>query len=256
MLSKPEIYQRLANHFVGLRFDWEQGNHYRDRFGFILGTGDQLLLSAEGNLIPPAKKGARVYGRNGCDTTPEVLDAVITNRAANGAPRMDWFWWPSKPSRRSGGTYPPPYSAIASYARLPLAFVDGPLPAALDNPDFLRWHVRQFIWVRGKSDAPARIRIARAQDGLKPGARTELAVLDPAALSLDALGKGLDQAWLAYMKERPLVARGYLENPHGGWMRSVKDQMLSEEEQIRERARAGTLLPPGRRPNERPPYQH
>jgi hypothetical protein len=80
----------------------------------------------------------------------------------------------------------------------------------------------------------------------------ELAVLTPGPP--EALGKALDQAWLTYMKDRPLNARGYLENPHGGWMRSVKDQMLTEESEIRRRAAAGTLLPPGRAAGQKPPY--
>ena len=257
MLSKPEVYQRLANGFVGLRFDWEQGNHYKDRFGFILGTGDQLLLDPNGKVIPPPGKSERVYGRHGCDTTAEVLDTVIAkypSAAKASALDMDWFWWPSKPTRRPGGTYPASHTSIAGYARLPLAFVDGPLPSALKNSDFLRWHVRQFIWVRGDSDAPSQIRITRVKDGLKASASTDLASLDPGKLSLDELGRALDHAWLEYMKERPLVARGYLENPHGSWMRSVKDQMIDEEQEVRRRATAGTLLPPGRKPGQRPPY--
>ena len=64
----------------------------------------------------------------------------------------------------------------------------------------------------------------------------------------------MDKAWLSYMKDRPLAARGYLENPHGAWMRSVKDQMLSEESEIRRRAATGTLLAPGRKASEQPPY--
>ena len=55
MLSQQDVYSRLAGHFIGLRLDWEQGNHYRDKFGFILGTGDQLLLTPEGELIRSPK---------------------------------------------------------------------------------------------------------------------------------------------------------------------------------------------------------
>ena len=60
MLSQQAVYSRLADHFIGLRLDWEQGNHYREKFGFILGTGDQLLLTPEGELIraPPRKRRA------------------------------------------------------------------------------------------------------------------------------------------------------------------------------------------------------
>ena len=253
MLSRPEIYERLAKNFVGLRFDWEQGNHYKEKFGSILGTGDQLLLNPAGKLIPPCK--GTVYGRHGCDITGALLDDVSAKYSPKADElRIDWFWWNTKPSSRKGGSYPPAPASIAMYARLPIARVDGPVPTALNNSHFLRWHVRQFIWVRSNTNGPPRITLERVKDGLAPGLGTELAALDPSALSLEALGTELDKAWLAYMKDRPLVARGYLENPHGAWMRSVKDQMLSEESEIRRRATAGTLLPPGRKADEGPPY--
>ena len=252
MLSQPAIYQRLANGFIALRLDWEQGNHFKERFGFIPGTGDQLLLDPDGKLIPPPKAGAKVYGRHGCDITADILDALAATNA--NTLRMDWFWWPSNASRRIGGRYPVAHTAIAGYARLPLAFVEGPIPGALNHPDFLQWHIRQFIWVRGETNAKSRIRIERVKDGLKPGLPKTLALIDPAAMSTLALGHELDRAWLTYMAERPFVARGYLENPHGGWMRSVKDQMISEETEIRRRAVAGDLLPPGRKAKERAPY--
>ena len=51
MLSQPEVYSRLAARFIGLRFDWEQGNHYKNKFGFILGTGDQMFLTPTGEAI-------------------------------------------------------------------------------------------------------------------------------------------------------------------------------------------------------------
>lgn len=253
MLGRPEIYGRLAKNFVGLRFDWEQGNHYKEKFGFILGTGDQLLLDPSGRLVTPCK--GRVYGRHGCDTTAAVLDDVIAKYPSKSEElRMDWFWWNPKRSKREGGSYPPSPASIATFARLPMARVDGSLPPALENSEFLRWHVRQFIWVRGTTNAPSRVTIERVKDGLPAGLPTELAAFDPGKLSLEALGKELDNAWTSYMKDRPLAARGYLENPHGGWMRSVKDQMLSEESGIRQRAATGALLPPGRRAGERAPY--
>jgi len=253
VLSRPEIYERLAKNFIGLRFDWEQGNHYKEKFGFILGTGDQLLLDPAGTLIPPCK--GKVYGRHGCDLTGALLDDIAAKYVGRSNElRMDWFWWNTKPSSRKGGSYPPSPGAIAAYARLPIAKLDGLLPAALNNSEFLRWHVRQFIWVRGNTNGPSRISVERVKDGLAPGLSTELTVLDPRAVSLEVLGQELDKAWFAYMKDRPPAARGYLENPHGAWMRSVKDQMLSEESEIRRRAGAGTLLPPGRKAGERAPY--
>jgi hypothetical protein len=56
------------------------------------------------------------------------------------------------------------------------------------------------------------------------------------------------------MKERPLTARGYLENQHGKWMRGQAGQMTTEDDEIRTRAAAGTLLAPGRKPGEPAPY--
>jgi hypothetical protein len=260
VLSKAEVYSRLADNFVGLRFDWEQGNHYKDRFGFILGTGDQLLLDPSGKIIPHGQtnhegKSTVVYGRHGCDTTGEVLDKISASHPKKSDElRLEWFLWPDKPTRRPGGRYPAPHNSIAGYARLPLAFVHGDIPAALRDSNFLRWHVRQFIWVRGETNGASRIAIKRVKDGLKPGVSTDLAAIDASGMTVRELGMALDRAWLDYMKYRPLVARGYLDNPHGGWMRSVKDQMLTEEQEIRIRALAGTLLPPGRNPGEKPPY--
>ena len=255
MLSQPPVYSRLRDGFVAVRFDWEQGNHYKEKFGFILGTGDQMLLTPAGEPIAhdgPTKDGrpAVVYGRHGRDTTPDVLDAVLAEHPPKpGAPalKLEWFLWPRKQSAaRKGGTYPVPHEAAAGYARLPLAFVEGPVPDALKDSAFLRRHVRQFIWVRGREDGESRVVIRRVKDGLKPGLPAELATLEPAGMSAQDCGAALDRAWLTYMRDRPTVARGYLDNPHGMWMRSVGPQMLAEEQAVRDRAAAGTLVPPGR----------
>lgn len=260
MLSKQDVYSRLAEHFVGLRFDWEQGNHYKAKFGFILGTGDQLLLTPGGELIrseQPDKSGKPtvLYGRHGCDTTGVVLDGVIKKQLLKSeALKLDWFLWPQIPSRRSGGHYPVPHTAIAGYARLPYVLVEGAIPAALADADFLRWHVRQFIWVRGRTNGESRLLVRRVKDGLKEGRSTELAELRPTTMTPKELGHSLDAAWLTYMKDRPLTARGYLENQHDKWMRGQASQMTTEDDEIRARAAAGTLLPPGRKPGERAPY--
>ena len=255
MLSNPAVYSRLRDNFVAVRLDWEQGNHYKNKFGFVLGTGDQMLLTPAGDPIPhdgptKDKRDQTVYGRHGRDITGRLLDSIVAQHPPRrpGPPlKIDWFFWPRKISAaRPGGTYPVPFEAAAGYARLPLAIVEGPLPDALRDDAFLRRHVRQFIWVRGREDAPGRIVVRRVKDGLKPGLPEQLASLDAAEMSTEQTGAALDAAWLAYMRDRPVVARGYLDNPHGAWMRAVKDQMLDEERLIRERAAAGTLLPPGR----------
>ena len=260
MLSKQDVCSRLAEQFVGLRFDWEQGNHYKSKFGFILGTGDQLLLTPGGELIrpePPDKSGKPtvLYGRHGCDTTATVLDGVIKKHPLKSqALKLDWFLWPQLPSRRPGGHYPVAHTAIAGYARLPYVLVEGAIPPALEDADFLRWHVRQFIWVRGRTNGESRLVVRRVKDGLKEGLSTDLAELRPATMSPKELGQSLDAAWLTYMKDRPLTARGYLENQHGKWMRGQATQMTTEDDQIRARAAVGTLLPPGRKPGESAPY--
>jgi hypothetical protein len=271
VLSNPEIYRRLASRFIGLRLDWEQGNHFKDRFGFILGTGDQLLLDPDGTPIPHDEQGrARhsvraepdmngrpnpntpvrstlIYGRHGCDTTPEILDQVAGQFPLKSSGlNPDWFLWPRKPTRRKGGLYPVPHESIAGYARLPLAFVEGPMPAAITNRVFLERHIRQFIWVRGTAEGESRIRIVRVKDGLKQGLSPEIATIAMGSDDLKTIDQSLDAAWLEYMKARPFTARGYIENPHGKWMRRLSEQMISEDEEIRRRATAGTLLPPGR----------
>lgn len=260
MLSKPEVYGRLASDFIGLRFDWEQGNHYKEKFGFILGTGDQMFLTPAGKPIEHSEKTkdgrvASIYGRHGCDTTGPVLDKIAAAHPKKSDElRLEWFLWPDKASRRPGGRYPAPLNSITGYARMPIAVVHGEIPEALRDSNFLRWHARQFIWARGETNGPSRIVVRRVKDGLKSGVATQLAEIDPAQVSKEELGKALDAAWIEYMKQRPLTARGYLDNPHGKWMRSMSDQMILEERELRSRAAAGTLLAPGRNPGERAPY--
>ena len=260
MLSKQEVHTRLAGNFTGVRFDWEQGHHYKSKLGFIPGTGDQVLLTPAGELIrseKPDKPGetTAIHGRNGRDTTGALLDGVAKAHPVRSQElKLEWFLWPQKPARRPGGRYPVTHTAIAGYARLPYVTVEGRIPPALADSDFLRGHVRQFIWVRGRTDGESRLTVRRVSDGLKEGLSTELADLKPDALTINELGAALDKAWMTYMKDRPFTARGYLENEHGKWMRNQAQQMTTEDDTIRTRAAAGTLLPPGRKAGESPPH--
>lgn len=250
MLSNPAIHPILSRHFIAVRLDWEQGNHYRDRFGFVLGTGDQLFLTPEGDLIPPEGENT-VYGRHGQDTDPDLLNKLVERYPASAQTAtldLDWFFWPRQTSsKRRGGWYPPPVESIAQYTRLPIAIVDGPLVPPLEDSRFLARHVRQFIWKRGDASAVPAIRIRRVRDGLPESLSTTLADLEGDLLTDEAkLGAALDMTWMTYMKDRPLTARGYVENEHGGWMRGVAKQMVEEDEHVRAKARAGRLIPPGR----------
>ncbi|MFN3486639.1 MAG: hypothetical protein ACK44W_14320 [Planctomycetota bacterium] len=253
MFSDPHVTRRLAEGFVALRIDWEQGRHYKDRLGRIPGTGCQTVLDLEGR--PMAEFGgvdafASRYGKN---LTPELLDRIARRfppKPDAALLRIEWFLWPTE--RR--GLWPASVDDIAGYARMPQAWLEGPLPEALRNPEFLRWHVRQFIWVRGRPDGETRIVVRRVQDGLKPGLDPRIAEIPAGRLSLKALGRALDDAWRTYMMDRPRTARGYCDNPAGRMFAPIRDRMIAEEERVEEQARAGRLPPPGRNPGQAPPY--
>jgi len=260
VLSQAGVFERLRDHFICLRMDWEQGNHFKDRFGLILGTGDQMLLDPAGAPIrhevvaaakddepEPRGRGGVIFGRHGIDTTPAVLDAVIArHRKKSDALRLEWFLWPERESRRRGGRYPPGIDSMAAFSRMPVAEIHGAIPAALRNEGFLHDHVRQFIWVHAGDDAPPRLVVRRVRDGLPADQPAILTEIQIAEAETRRLSPALDRAWLEFMKNRPLVARGYLENEHGGWMRSRREQMITEDEETRRRARERTLRPPGR----------
>jgi hypothetical protein len=264
VLSQRGVYEKLRDHFICLRMDWEQGNHFKERFGFVPGTGDQMLLdprgvpisnedvtTATGDVAADDRQRPNrrriIFGRNGVDTTPAVLDAVIARHPKkNDALRLEWMLWTQAPARREGGRYPPSIESMAAFARMPIAEIQGRVPPALKDERFLRDHVRQFIWTRTGDDGPSRLVVRRVRDGLPADSPTAIAEIETADGDVANLGRALDAAWLAFMKQRPLVARGYLENEHGGWMRARRDQMITEDEETRRRARDGTLRPPGR----------
>lgn len=253
MFSNPEVTARLAANFVALRIDWEQGKQYRDKLGKIPGTGCQTMLDLDG--VPMKEYGgidafASRYGRI---LTPKILDEISARYPAKKPPpplRIEWFLWPVKRQ----GLWPAGVDDIANYARLPQAWIEGPLPPALQNPDFLRWHLRQFIWIRGSEQGESRIVVKRVREGLKAGLSPEIAAIPAGGAASGSLGTALDEAWRTYMKDRPRTARGYCENPAGKMFERIKDDMIGDEEAIAERARAGTLVPPGRKPGEKPPY--
>src|SRR5204862_1970541 len=117
--------------------------------------------------------------------------------------RIEWFLWPV--DRK--GMWPASVTDIANYARLPQAWIEGPMPEALRNSDFLRWHVRQFIWIRGSEKGESRIVVKRVREGMKADLPSEIATV-AAYETLEKVGKALDGAWITFMKDRPRTARG------------------------------------------------
>lgn len=211
----------------------------------MLGTGRQMLLDPAGNVIQEANVPGGYATRYNLHLTPRILDSVSAKfRPDTNITRLklDWFLWPVKP----------PFNAIAmaNWDRKPMVVVEGPLPPILDNADFLRWHLRQFVWTRGQTNGPGRLVIQRVMNRQ----HTELATIETTALAPRQLGQKLDEVWRNYMKQRPFTARGYAENPHGKMFDSIKTRMFDEEVTIRQQALDGTLLPPGRSPGEHPSY--
>ena len=245
MFSQPEVRARLANNFVAIRIDWEQGKRFKDKLGRIPGTGCQTLHDLDGAPLQEHGGLDAFASRYDRALTTKVLDAVAARFPAKKEQpplRLEWFLWPT--SRQ--GMWPASADDISNYARTPQAFIEGPLPAALRDSDFLRRHVRQFIWVRGSEAGESRIRVKRVREGLKPGLPTEIATI-PAG-SAESLGRALDEAWRTYMKDRPATARGYTENPAGKMFQRIERHMIGAEESIAKAAADGTLVPPGREP--------
>lgn len=253
MFSSPDVRVRLMNNFVGLRIDWEQGKHYKDKLGRIPGTGCQTLLDLDGNPLKEFGGIDAFASRYNRILTPKILDEVVARfpaRAKQPPLKIDWFLW----SLDRKGMWPASVEDIANYTRTPQAWIEGPMPAALLQDAFLRWHLRQFVWIRGNPKGESRIVVKRVKEGLKPGLSASIAEIPAAALTPAEFGKSLDQAWLIYMKDRPRTARGYSENPAGKMFDGIKGHMIGQEESLAAQAAAGTLLAPGRKPGERAPY--
>ena len=205
MFSNPEVRARLSENFVGLKIDWEQGKHYKEQLGRIPGTGCQTLLDLDGAPMKDYGGVDAFASRYNRVLTPRILDEVAAKFPAKQPQpplRIEWFLWPT----RRQGLWPASVDDIANYARLPQAWIEGPLPAALQDSEFLRWHVRQFIWVRGSEKGESRIVVRRVKEGLKPGLAAEIAAIPAGEAPLETVGKALDGAWMTYMKDRPRTA--------------------------------------------------
>jgi hypothetical protein len=251
VFSSPDVRGRIMANFVGLRIDWEQGRHYKDKLGRIPGTGCQTILDLSGNPLKEFGGVDAFATRYNRVLTPKTLDEIAAKFPAKKEQpplKIEWFLWPVERK----GMWPASVDDISNYTRTPQLWIEGPMPDALRNSEFLRWHLRQFVWIRGKPTGESRIVIKRVREGLRPGLSPTLAEI-PAG-SPSELGRALDQAWMTYMKDRPRTARGYSENPAGRMFDRIKDHMIGQEDALAAQAAAGTLLAPGRKPGEKAPY--
>jgi hypothetical protein len=224
--------------FVCVRLDWDQMQRHRTRWR-VLTQGNQLLLDPGGRDIPGVDPRGKRYD------IPELvglLDRVLReyphDPSRSDALKLTWFFWNPK-ERGLPGSFGA--EAVGRLDRKPVLTVSGPIPAWLEEPSFLRRHLRQFIWTRGEPSGPSRITVRQMEPGPKQLASLSLEEIGP-----DKLADALDEAWLAYFRERPLVARGYIDNPHGRWLKSVMERVHQEELKVRQEALSGTLKPAGR----------
>ena len=201
--------------------------------------GNQVLLDPHGNYIPGIEPRGKRY------PVPELtalLDRVLaeypSHRERKDDLKLSWFWWNPKEQGYQGHFGP---EAVARLDRKPVLTVSGPVPDWMQEPGFLRRHLRQFIWTRGPASGEARLTVRQVEPQPK-----ELASISLTDASPEAVGRTLDSAWLAYMRERPMVARGYIDNPHGNWLKAVMERAHREEVEVREQALKGALQPPGR----------
>jgi hypothetical protein len=198
-----------------------------------------VLLDPGGNYIPGIEPRGRRYD---IPTLIELLDRVLKDHPpkadAGNDLRLAWFLWNPEDQGLPGH-----FGArfISRLDRKPMLTVSGPVPAWLDDEAFLRRHLRQFIWTRGPAEGGPRITVRQFEP--EPAALT---VFHPGQVTADEAGRLLDDAWREYMKVRPLVARGYIDNPHGNWLKPVMEKAHQEELRVRDEALKGTLVPPGR----------
>jgi hypothetical protein len=226
--------------FVCVRLGWEAMEQAKKRHG-LLGTtqGNQVLLDPRGKYIEGIGPRGQRYK---IDELAAHLDRVHKEYPGHedrrGDLKLDWFYVDrfaaSAKGQLSGGF-------VSQVDRKPLAIVEGEEAVPLKDSEFLRRHVRQFVWERGTTEGSPRIVVRQFAP-----TRTDLATIDLAGADAAKVSEQLDAAWLSYMKERPMVARGYIDNPHGNWLRDVMEQVHLEEVQLRKAAEAGTLTPPGR----------
>jgi acylphosphatase len=237
VVSHPEVVKRLRQ-LVCIRLDHDQMQKHKSRLK-VPTQGNQVLLTPRGEyVLGTDPRGKRYDVKDFVSLLDRTLRDYPPHPERKDDLKLAWFWWNPRDQRLPGHFGA---DAIARLDRKLVLTASGPLPEWLDQPDFLRRHLRQLIWARAARDGPARLTVRMLEPQEK-----ELLALDPTQTTPVELSKALDRAWLQYMKERPLTARGYIDNAHGGWLKQVMERAHEEELRVRDEARKGSLTPPGR----------
>jgi hypothetical protein len=251
VVSHASVNRRLRE-FVCVRLDHEQMQRLKHKLR-VPTQGNQVLFTSRGEYVedtdPRGKRYKieelvpildRVLAEHGFKLSGEAIIPGPMNEAASDL-RLAWFFW-----NPEDYGLPRVFGAetVCRLDRKPLLVLDGPAPDWLDESTFLRRHVRQFVWTRGERFAEPRITIRQ----LEPE-RRELAQVALNDVTAETLSAALDKAWIQYMQARPLTARGYIDNEHGNWLKTVMERAHAEEVHARDAAHTGTLLPPGRENN-------
>jgi hypothetical protein len=237
VVSHPEVSRRLRE-FVCVRMDWDQMQRHKDRWQTPT-QGNQVLLDPRGNTLPGTDPRGKRYK---IEELIPILDRALKECPPDPRRKneldLSWFLWNPK----SYG-YPGHFNAeaVGKLDRKPVLTLSGTIPAWLKDETFLRKHLRQFIWTGGDTSGESRLTLRQMEPEAKELASVTLSSAEPGQVS-----ETLDRAWLEYMKVRPLVARGYIDNPHGNWLKAVMERAYLEELDLREQALKGTLRPAGR----------
>lgn len=266
-LNKHGMVKPLADHFVGVRLDyypirgaWEP----RAKAQGVapgLDTGAQFILDPQGKIL-----GHGRCWKNHKGFSADELREIGAKHPAKDALRLSWFLHDPAYFRKDiadDSAYerartPEGAMYYARKMRRPLARVDGAALEVLEeNQEFLKRHLRQFWWLKGDPQAPARVVVFHSNEFVE--AADELARdfprgKKPAVLAAVDLGKGveidhvsgvLDECWRKYMTARPSNLVQHRDNP--SYRKGQEEAFQAVDDRIKSLAGEGRLLAPGGR---------
>lgn len=269
-----QIVKPLSQNYVGVVLDyWQlfQGNdgtnpaRFLRKYGLTrLDTAEHLLLSPTGEKL----EGPRSWKNNNGFTAKELADFASRYPAGSKKRnflRLSWFMVDPDYYRvdlTAKDADPSQYTSTqgaltgARKVRRPLVRVDGNALSMLEgNQEFLSRHVRQFWWMKGDPNKPARLVVLNSHDVSSNGKATELTGACPpgrvpVVMATIDLSKGvdlakispvLDGAWRQYMMKRPSNADNLT------FAKENINDFKAVDAHIRGLAKEGKLLAPGGR---------